>query len=48
MSIQIIASKGNTRTVVDSASNKKDAKVQIDYWQRLKGKGWKVKSEVFK
>ncbi len=45
MSIQILAKKGKTTTVIDDANNKKDAKHQVNYWQSLKGKGWKVFSK---
>ena len=48
MSIQILAKKGNTTTVVDDANNKKDAKQQVSYWQGIKGKGWKVFSKPAK
>ena len=48
MSIQILAKKGNKTTVLDDASNKKDAKQQVSYWQNLKGKGWKVFSKSAK
>ena len=44
--IEIIGkSKGKTEVLGD-ASNKKDAKQQVSYWQGLKGKGWKVFSKV--
>jgi|GEM_PF-5661106 len=40
--IEIIAkSKGKT-IVPDDTNNKKDANQQVDFWQNLKGKGWKV------
>lgn len=48
MSIQILAKKGNRTTVVDDANNKKDARQQVNYWQSLKGKGWKVFSKPVK
>lgn len=41
--IDIIAKpKSGKSQVIDEASNKKDARQQVDYWQNLKGKGWKV------
>jgi hypothetical protein len=43
MSVIEIIGKANGKTVVlDDASNKKDAKQQVSYWQTLKGKGWRV------
>lgn len=41
--IEIICkSKGGRSIVIDEASNKKDARQQVNYWQNLKGKDWKV------
>jgi hypothetical protein len=45
--IEIIAKAKNGKVVLlDDASNKKDARQQVSYWQRLKGKGWKVFSKA--
>jgi len=45
--IKIIAkSKSGKVVLLDDASNKKDANQQVNYWQELKGKGWKVFSKV--
>ena len=33
--------KGKTE-VLDEANNKKDADEQVDYWQAIKGRGWKI------
>ena len=46
MSIQIVVKKGNQFEVIDDAGNKKDAKCQVNYWQELKGRKWKVFSKV--
>jgi hypothetical protein len=39
-------SKSGRVILIDEASNKKDAKQQVNYWQALKGKGWKVFSKA--
>ena len=48
MSIQIVAKSGNKTVVIDDADNKKQAKNQVDYWQGLKGKNWRVFSQPIK
>ena len=39
-------SKAGRTIIIDEASNKKDAKQQVNYWQGLKGKGWKISTRV--
>lgn len=47
MSVIEIIGKENGKTVVLSdAGNKKDAKQQVNYWQRLKGRGWRIFSKA--
>jgi len=47
MSVIKIIGKANGKTIMlDDANTKKNAKQQVDYWQRLKGKGWRVFSKV--
>jgi len=47
MSVINIIGKSNGKTeVLDDANNKKDAKQQVNYWQNLKGKGWRVFSKA--
>ncbi len=48
MSILIEARRGNKKTVVDEADNRKEAKGKISYWQEMKGRGWKISSRVVK
>ena len=48
MSIEIIARYGNQSEVVDDASNKKEAKANVDYWKAIKGKGWHIFTKVKK
>lgn len=45
MSIQILGKTGDRTEVLDDADNKKQATEQVNYWQNLKGKGWKVFSK---
>jgi len=45
--IEIIAkSKSGKSIVIDEANTKKDASQQTNYWQGLKGKGWKISTRV--
>ncbi len=44
--IEIIGKANGKTEVLSDASNKKDAKQQVSYWQNLKGKGWKVFSKA--
>jgi len=40
--IEIVGKYKDTTEVLDEADNKKDADEQVDYWQELLGKGWKI------
>ncbi len=40
--IEIIGKYKDTTEVLDEANNKKDADEQVDYWQELLGRDWKV------
>jgi hypothetical protein len=45
--IEIIGKpKGGKAFIIDEANTKKNASQQVNYWQNLKGKGWKVFSKV--
>ena len=45
--IEIIAKpKGGKTQIIDEANTKKDANQQTNYWQGLKGKGWKISTRV--
>jgi len=46
MTILIEAKCKGTKEVLDEAKNKKEAKAQIDYWQAMKGRGWKISTKV--
>jgi hypothetical protein len=47
MSVIEIIGKANGKTIVlDDADTKKNANQQVDYWKRLKGKGWRIFSKV--
>lgn len=48
MTILIEGKKGGQKEVVDEANNKKEAKGKINYWQEMKGKGWKFSTRVVK
>jgi len=39
-------SKSGRVILIDEANTKKNASQQVNYWQNLKGKGWKVFSKV--
>lgn len=40
--IEIIGKCKGTTEVLDEANNKKDADEQVDYWQDLLGKSWRI------
>lgn len=44
--IEIIGKENGKTEVLSDASNKKDAKQQVNYWQNLKGKGWRIFSKA--
>ena len=48
MSILIEAKRGNTKTVVDEADNRKEAMGKMSYWQAMKGGDWKISTRVVK
>jgi len=40
--IEIIGKSNGKKIILDDANNKKYAKQQVNYWQNLKGKKWKI------
>ncbi len=46
MTIEIIGCYKGHKEVLDDADNRKQADGAIDYWQQLKGKGWKISAKV--
>lgn len=44
--IQIIGKNKGQKKVLDETTNKKDAKSQVDYWEQMLGKEWRISTKV--
>jgi len=46
--IEIVGKYKNKKEILETAKNRKQADESIDYWQELKGNGWKISAKVKK
>ena len=46
--IQIVGKNKRKNKILDEAKNKKEAKSQVNYWEKMLGKGWTISTKAIK